>query len=457
MTTATAPRPSRPKPGLPRDYHFPRFERASLSNGLRLVIGPVTKLPLVSVVTLVDAGAICDPSGREGLAQLTSKLLLEGTTKLGGAEMTEAFEQLGATVEAQADWDSAAIVMTVLAQNLSPAMKLLGDVLRQPAFAEREVARLKEERLAELLQLRAEPRGLADEMFGRFVYKQGSRYGHPEGGDEASVPAIASKDIKAFFQTWYVPANTTVIFAGDVSVAQAKALAQETFGGWKGAKPTLPVIDVVGRPGPAVHLVAKPDAPQSELRFGHVGPPRSTPDYFSAVVMNAVLGGLFNSRVNMNLREKHAYTYGAHSAFDWRRRAGPFLVSTAVKSEVTADSAREVLHELNAMRADGATADELSLAKSYLDGVFPIRFETTLAVANALTNLCVYELADDYYDTYRTHMAGVTAAAVLDSARQHVRPAEMQLVIVGDPALASQLSDVGFGSVKVYDAQGRPS
>ena len=454
--TATARAP-RPQPGTPREYRFPRFERRQLDNGLTLVVAPVTKLPLVTIVALFDAGAVCDPADKPGLAKLTNRLLLEGTARESVAELTERFEQLGATVEALADWDSAAIVMTVLAQNLAPALALMGEVIREPAFPDREVARLKDERLAELLQLRAEPRGLADEMFGRFVYSASSRYARPDGGDETSINGIGGEDIRRFFQTFYVPANTTLIIAGDIAAKDSHALAQQTFGKWAGAAPRRPALDTSGRPGPAVHVIAKPDAPQSELRFGHVGPPRLTPDYYPTVVMNAILGGLFNSRVNMNLREAHAYTYGAHSAFDWRRQAGPFEVSTAVKSEVTAAAIREVLHELDAMRTAEVKRDELSLALSYLDGVFPIRFETTLAVANALTNLCVYELPEDYYDTYRARMGGVTAPAVLESARTHVRPGEMQLVIVGDPALASQLSDVGFGAVHVYDSRGQPT
>jgi zinc protease len=207
----------------------------------------------------------------------------------------------------------------------------------------------------------------------------------------------------------------------------------------------------------AVHVIAKEDAPQSELRVGHVGLPRAHPDFFAVTVMNAVLGGLFSSRINLNLREEHAYTYGAHSGFDWRRAAGPFVVDAAVKSDVTDAAASEMLKEIDRMRAEEISESELSLATSYLDGVFPIRYETTSAIASALASLVVYELPDDYFDSYRMHVCGVTAAAVRHAAETHLHPDRLQLVAVGDPAvIEAPLRALGAGPLTVYDAEGRP-
>jgi zinc protease len=204
-----------------------------------------------------------------------------------------------------------------------------------------------------------------------------------------------------------------------------------------------------------VHVIAKADASQSELRIGHPGVPRNTPDYFPTVVMNAVLGGLFSSRINLNLREVHGYTYGAFSAFDWRRRAGPFLVDTAVKTAVTDAAAREILNEIERMRVEEIRPEELSLATSYLDGVFPIRYETTDAIAAALANVVIYELPDDYFDRYRDRVRGVTATDVLVAARTHLHPDRMQIVAVGDPAtIRAPLELLGVGPVAVYDPDG---
>jgi zinc protease len=204
-----------------------------------------------------------------------------------------------------------------------------------------------------------------------------------------------------------------------------------------------------------VHLVAKADAAQSELRVGHVGLPRQHPDYFPATLMNAVLGGLFSSRINLNLREVHGYTYGAHSYFDWRRQSGPWVVSTAVQSEVTEASAREILNEIDRIRSEAISADELSLATSYLDGVFPIRYETTAAIAAALANLVIYELPDDWYDRYRARVRAVTTKEVLTTAQRHLHPQALQILVVGNPtAIRAPLEGLGFGPMTVYDAEG---
>ena len=448
----------RPKPGAPRAYHFPRFERGALPNGVKLVVAPITKLPLVTITVIADAGAVSDPAERAGVAQLTAKLLLEGTTSADGAAITDRFERLGASIEAHADWDAAAVTMTTLAENLAPAFSLLGEVLRTPAFHQREVDRLKGERLAELLQLRAEPRGLADELFARFLYDDSSRYARPDGGDEESVRALTRDDVARFYAERYSPAGMTVIAAGDVSMETMERLARDVLGDWRGNRPrAAESSDRPARRERAVHIVAKPDAQQSELRIGEVGLPRRTPDYFAAVIMNAVLGGLFSSRVNLNLREVHGYTYGAHSYFDWRRQSGPWVVATAVESDVTHAAATEVLKEIDRIRQEPITDEELSLATSYLDGVFPIRYETTAAIASALASLVVYDLPDDWYDTYRQHVRSITRDQVLSAAQKHLHPDMLQMVVVGNPsAIRTRLEEIAFGPVRLYDTTGRP-
>lgn len=460
MTAPTIAKAPRPAPGPPREYHFPRFERRRLANGLELVVAPVTKLPLATVAVVSDAGAVCDPEGREGTAQLVAKLMTEGgTERSDGAELTARFERLGASVDSHADWDAAAVTMTVLAEHLPAAFELLGEVVLSPALRAREAERLKAERLAELLQLRAEPRGLADEHFSRFIYNPSSRYAKPDDGDEASIAAIDRDLLLSFYQKRYAPGGTTLIVVGDITTDRAEELAQRVFGSWSGVKPPRVVADdlPVGRER-AVHLIAKADAPQSELRIGHVGIPRNHPDFFPVNVMNAVLGGLFNSRINMNLREVHGYTYGAFSGIQWRRQAGPFVVSTAVKSDVTEAAAREILSEIDRIRAEPLAPEELSLATSYLDGVFPIRFETTSAIAAALAVLVVHGLPADYYDRYREHVRSMTIESVLDAAQRHLHPESLQMVVVGDPSVVrAPLEQLGFGAIALYDTAGNPT
>ena len=192
----------------------------------------------------------------------------------------------------------------------------------------------------------------------------------------------------------------------------------------------------------ALRIIDKPDAPQSEIRLGHVGLPRLHPDYFAVTVANALLGGLFNSRINLNLRERNGYTYGAHSYFDWRRGAGPFVVSTAVGSEVTHLAVQEAVKEIERFREAPPEPRELALAVDYLDGVFPIRYETTAAIASALGGLVTYGLPEDYYDRYRAEVRAVTPDAVLQAAQRHLHPDRLQLVVVG---AAEALQELKFG------------
>ena len=459
MTAHTLP-PAEPRPAMlrPREYHFPAFERRTLPNGVGLIVAPVHKLPLVTVMAVLDAGAMCDPAGSEGLALLAARAIAEGTRSGDGGALVERFERLGTALETGADWDAAVLRLTVLREHLEAAVDLLGEVLVFPTFPEREVERLKAERQAEILQQRAEPRGLADEMLDRFLYAEGSRYALPDGGTSGSVARLTSGDVARFYRDRYRPGGATLVFAGDVTVQDAERIAASALSAWVGGMPRAVATESEPRFETArIHLVARTDAPQSELRIGQVGLPRNHPDFFGATVMNAVLGGLFSSRINLNLREAHAYTYGASSGFHWRRGPGPWSVSTAVKSDVTEAAARETLGEILRMRGEPITLDELTLATSYLDGVFPIRYGTTTAIASALGNLQVYGLPEDYFDTYRGRVRAVSVGDVHDAARRHLDPDRLQMVVVGDPeAVRAPLERLGFGPVTVYDAEGNP-
>jgi predicted Zn-dependent peptidase len=326
-------------------------------------------------------------------------------------------------------------------------------VLTEPSLPEDEFQRLRTERLADLLQQRSEPRSLADEAFAQAIYAPEARYAKPDGGSERSVRALTIEQLRAFYASRYTPHGTTVVLVGDVSVTDGLAMVEKVLGGWSGSAVTLNT-----RPDSAlviprgIRIVRKVDAPQSELRVGHVGPERLTPDYFPLVLCNAILGGLFSSRLNLNLREEHAYTYGAHSGVDWRRWAGPFSMDAAVQSDVSAAAVSEILKEFDRIRAEPVTESELSLAISYLDGVFPIRFETTRAIASALATQAIYKLPADYYDTYRANIRAVTAADILRVAQAHFDPAKLQVVAVGDPsAISEPLAALGIGEVTVID------
>lgn len=441
----------RPLPGFARDYHFPSFERHTLPNGLSIIIAPVQKLPVVTVLAVIDAGAINDPSKLEGLAQLTAEALREGTAEHTGLEILDGFERIGSSLEAGADWDSTIVSMTLLKEHLSSGYALLAEVLTSPSFPEDDVARLKAERLAERLQILAEPRGLADEAFSKFLYPEGSRYSEPMSGNSTSISAITRQDIAEFFASRYTPDAATLIIVGDITADEGVDLVTAALGNWKGEKTPAPLTETEAtHHDRGMEVVRKTDAAQAELRLGHKGVSRSHPDYFSIVVMNAILGGLFSSRINLNLREKHGYTYGASSYYDWRCEPGPFVIATAVQSEVVADAVRETLSEIDGMRRERIPEDELSLATSYLEGVFPIRYETTSAIAAALANLVVFDLPDTFYDQYRQNIRNVSTADVLRAAQTFVIPEELRIVVVGDPAkVVNPLEKLKFSNISL--------
>lgn len=443
----------RPLPGPARDYAFPAVERAKLENGMRIVVARMPRLPIVTVLALFDTGASADAPGREGLAMLTAAALGEGTRRLEGEALTGQFERLGTGFDAGADWDCTMAHLSVTPTRLAAAMQLLAEVLTEPAFRPRDVERLKSVRLADLLQQKVEPRGLADEEFAKAIFLSGSRYGIEDGGSEESVRELSGAWLLDYHAESLTPDALTLVFVGDVTVERAQQLSRDTMGAWRGsAKAARQADDATRRSGRRVLVVNKTDAPQSELRVGHRGVPRHHEDYFPIVVMNALLGGLFSSRINLNLRERNAYTYGARSAFEWRRSAGPFVVSTAVKTEVTAAATREILLEIERMRAEPVTADELSLAIDYLAGVFPLRFETTNAVASAIAVATTFELSEDYYTTYRDRIHDVSARDVLRVAGSHLHPEELLVLAVGNASeIRSSLELLNVGGVEVSE------
>ena len=443
----------RPTPGAARAYAFPQFTAHTLPSGLRVVVAPVRKLPLVTVLALVDAGSASDAAGQEGVAQLTASLLTEGTGNLTGAALAEIVELMGSTLDAGADWDSSVVKLTALTSHLPKAIDVLARVLTEPSLPDDEFQRLRAERLADLLQQRSEPRSLADEAIAQSIYAPGARYAKPDGGSEQSVRAMTLDQVRAFYAARYSPHGTTVVLVGDVGTDDGIALVARVLGNWRGAKASATASpDAVLPARRAVHIVRKIDAPQSELRVGHIGPPRLTADYFPLTLCNAILGGLFSSRLNLNLREEHAYTYGASSGFDWRRWAGPFSMDAAVQSDVTALAVQEILREFARIRSERVSDSELSLAQSYLDGVFPIRFETTRAIASALASQAIYNLPADYYDTYRANIRAVSADDILRVAQQHFDPAKLQVVAVGDTAVISEpLAQLNLGDVTISE------
>jgi zinc protease len=420
-----------PAPASPRPYKFPDVERFTLDNGMRVLVATTTSAPLVTVRAVVRSGGAHDPASHAGLASLTAQLVDEGAGNRTAIQIAEELGTLGASLFTGADYDASFVNLDILGSQLSQGFPIFADVVRRPKFAKADFDREKKDRLTTLLQQKDQPTIIAGNQFARFVYGS-APYGRPLSGTEATAKQITQKDVRDFYARHWVPNNTSLIITGNVDIVTARLLAQQYFGNWRRGK-DVPEINVVA---PAVersqiHLIDRPAAVQSEIRVGHVGVPRGTDDYFALVTMNSILGGQFTSRLNLNLREKHGYTYGARSTFAFRRQAGPFTASTAVRNAVTSESVRETISELKRLGSGDITDTELMFAKNYLMGVFPATVQTAAELAQRIQELELYNLPEDYFDRYRERIAAVSKDDIVAAAREYINPEKLVVVVVG--------------------------
>jgi len=444
---------ARPVAGAPRPYRFPDFARHRLANGLGVWLVPLPDRELVSIHLLTDAGAAAEDEARAGIAALTAQLLVTGTRRLDAADFAETTERLGIDVGSESSWDSARAGFTALGSKLEEGLALLAEMIRTPRLDPKEFDRLKAERLNDILQARADPGRLADESFLREVFADGIPYGRPSAGTPETVEPLSVDDASAFHATHYAPDVADVVIAGAIDPDAALAAVERHLGDWEGTGPGHRTIEPLRRGGRRVVLVDRPSSVQSELRVGHVGIDRADARYFPALVMAALLGGVFGSRLNLRLREELGYTYGARCAFDPRRAAGPFTASAAVQTEVTVDAIRELLGQLERIREAAPGEAELAEVRDFLVGVFPLRFESTGGIAGAIEPVAVYDLPADWWHTYRDSLEAVGTAEVHAVARELVRPEDALVLLTGDAGkLRAELEGADLGPVEVISA-----
>jgi zinc protease len=453
MATSPLDRATPPAAGALRPFDFPDVVRHTLSNGVRVLVAPIHSFPVVSVGVILEAGATQDAEPLLGTAALVASLLESGTAARSAADIAAEVESLGVQLDAVAGWDTAHAGVTALRSRLEPGLDVLADIVLNSQFPQPEVERLRAERIAEILQRRTDPQALAGEAVARFIFAPESRLARPLGGTAASVERITRPDLQRFHAEHFSAQAASMVVVGDIEPETAIGLLDARFGAWPGGVHARAHHEVRPRTEePQVVVVHRPGAVQSEIRVGHLGASRSTDDYFPLLIMNAILGGMFTSRLNLNLRERHGYTYGASSAFAMRREPGSFAVGTAVQTEVTAAAVREILGELGRIRDATVSDAELEDARNFFAGVFPLRLQTADAIANRLTELLVYDLPPDYFDTYRDRVLAVTADDVLQAAQRHVRPDHAAVVVVGDAdAIRDGLETLGIAPVRVVE------
>ncbi|HVG24156.1 MAG TPA: pitrilysin family protein [Thermoanaerobaculia bacterium] len=427
-------RSTAPEPTEPRPYHFPRVARATLPNGLHVLIAENHNAPLVSMRALVRSGADHDTVHTAGLASLTADVLDEGAGTRDAIRLAEDVGLLGGALGTGADWDASYVSLDVLARTADDALSIFSDVTARATLPEDGLERVRAERLNEILQQRNEPGAIAGKRFASLLYGSGA-YGNSVIGQAETVAKISIDDVRRFYAEHYIPNNSAVVIAGDVDSTRMIEMVTRALGDWKRAA-ELP------RPAPApraiensrIYVIDRPQAVQSEIRVGHLGVSRACEDYFAVSVMNAIFGGVFNSRINLNLRERHGYTYGARSQFAFRRNAGPFVVAAPVRNEVTRESVTEMLSELRRIRTGDIETRELEDTKSYLIGVFPASVQTASDVASRLVDMELYGLDENYFDHYRENIAAVTKEDVERVAQKYLDPDRVLIVVVGNAA-----------------------
>lgn len=442
-----------PEPGPLPKVAFPPFEERRLSNGLSVYIVEDHEQPILSLGLYCRAGSMHDPMHLDGLASTVADMLTKGTRNRTATQIAEDTDFLGATIMAGASWDSLTIGLNVLSKFLDRALDILGDVLLNSTFPAEELERVRVQRLAGLRQAKADAGFLADLVYAKLVFPN-HPYGCQSIGSTKSVERIQREDIVQFVARYFGPENAFLVAAGDVEPAAFMAQLEQYIGSWSGApRNTESIPQPAVATGRRVGLVRKEGAVQSAIRIGNVGLPRKSDDFIPVAALNTLLGGYFNSRINLNLREVHGYTYGARSYFDSRLLSGPYAVSTEVRTEVTVRAIEEILSELTRISADFVTEEELRMVKNYMIGNFPLQLETPQQIASRIAMIALYGLDKNYYDTYRDKLAALTVEDLYRVAVEYINPSDLVIVASGNvQAIESGMAEVG--PIQIFDEEG---
>jgi zinc protease len=455
--TPDAPfRAAPPPPAEAAPFRAPVPQEFVLSNGVHVYLIERHEVPLVAVALSARSGADTDPPGRAGLASFTLDMLDEGTKSRDAAAIARGFEDLAVRYDVHPDADASVLSMVALPDALPKALQIFADVALHPAFTEADLKRVKQERLGQIAQALDDPATIGQHVLSRMIFGEKHPWGFPGEGTVKSIQALTRKDVAAWHAGALRPSNAAFFVVGDVTEAQLEPLLSENFGGWAGSTAPKPRQHALPKAAERViTVVDKPGAPQSQIWIGEVGVASTDKDVFAARVMNAILGGTFNSRLNGNLRTEHAYSYGAGSFFETHREAGPFVAEAGVVSDKTPEALAEFLRELTRMQSGAVTDAELSDAKAALIHEVPSRLTSDEQAAQAYAAMWAHGLPKDYYAHFQEHVEAVTKDDVARAARDRLHPDKMAIVVVGPKVqIESGLAALHVGRIDFRDASG---
>jgi zinc protease len=456
-----ADRSQAPALGTPPELKLPKLERATLSNGLKVILAERHGLPLVNFWMAADAGYAADQFATPGTAKLTGTLLMDGTPTLNALQISDKTALLGAQLYGYSNLDFSFVRLSALKSKLDPSLDLFADVILHPSFPQADFMREKKLQLDEIKQEQGEPIDMALRVFPGLLYGKGHAYGNPltGSGTTASVEKITRDDLVKFHDLWFRPNNSTLVVVGDTTLAEITPKLEKLFAGWKQGKvPEKNVSDVHMPAKPEVYIVDKPGAGQSVILAGTVDPKPNTPEEIAIQAMNDDLGGTFSSRLNMNLREDKHWSYGAGS-FLWDARAQrPFIVYAPVQADKTKEAMEEVNKELRGILTDRPVTDaELARIKANETLSLPGSRETLNEVGSSITQMVQFGWPDDYYNTMSAKIRALTTSALDAAAKEIVHPNHLVWVVVGDRAkIEAGITELGYGEIHLIDADGNP-
>jgi len=459
--SAAVDRSKPPELGTPPELKLPKLERATLSNGLKVILAERSGLPLVSFWMTADAGYAADHSAAPGTAKLMSALLVDGTSTRNALQINDQTALLGARLLAYSDLDFSYVQLSALKQKLDPSLELFGDVILNPSFPDADFKREQKLQLDTIQQEQDEPIGMALRVFPGLVYGPTNAYGSPftGSGTAASVQKITRDDLVKFHKEWFQPNNATLIVVGDTTLAEITPKLEKLFASWKSAQAPRKDVAAVQLPSkPVVYLLDKPNAEQSVIIAANITVPPNTPDELAIQAMNDVLGGTFSSRLNMNLREDKHWSYGASSFVLGARFQRPFLAFAPVQTDKTKESLAEMNKELRAILGDRpVTSDELTRTQANETLSLPGSRETLDAVGGSIATILDSRWPDDYYDTMSGKIRALKTSDLDAAAKQVVHPDNLIWIVVGDRSkIEAGIRELNLGEIRFIDANGNP-
>ncbi|HET7233632.1 MAG TPA: pitrilysin family protein [Longimicrobium sp.] len=446
-----------PPPGALRPFRVPTPQEFTLSNGLRVVVVTQPALPIVNARILVNAGSVYEPAEKNGVAQLTALLLREGARGLTGSQIAQRMERLGAQFSTAAGYASANAQVTALKPALAEALELAARTVMEPTFPQGEFTRVRTQSIANWAQNQATVEGLANDAFARALFERSAPYARQPLGTRATLEGLTLQDVQAWHRQMFSPRNAMLLLVGDVTVAEARQIAQRALGAWAGPAVQLPAVSNPVNPasGTRLILVDRPGSVQSGMYVGQPTLGWGDPDYFAMRALSEVLGGGFKARMNTNLRERHGWTYGAFTQFNPRSRVGLFAISSAVRTNATDSAVAEAVREYRRIASEPVPAAELTSTLNNVVGSFPNGVQTVQGLAGNMETLLLYGLPTNFWSTFRERMAAVTPADVARVGQSRLAAAPVTVVVAGDLSKIEQpLRALNLGTVEVWDADG---